>query len=167
MTSSVVSAPDISQGDKLVISCQSIDKLLKTTITLEAYLFEISTGQGQNTTPKDIFYGVLDHSSKPVYVKIFHNAGFDMDIGNIFLTSMNATVAVNNVRRNEYMEISIAGDEFTSTKKRSDKDKMHIITQLLLEIDHIHSNKIIHNDIKLSNIVILEKEYLGLTEQKP
>ncbi|KAL9652857.1 hypothetical protein ABK040_010889 [Willaertia magna] len=158
MKSCLPSTSAFSKGDQLLIGLRkSKDSLLETTITLDEYLYEISS------ETKDIFYGVLEDSS-PVYVKIFLNESYryleSIPIGNIFL-SRKAKVSVNNVSRKEYIEISIAGVGFSSVAKRSREDKMHIITQLLLEMDHIHTNKIIHNDIKPSNIIILEKEWLN------
>ncbi|EFC36073.1 predicted protein [Naegleria gruberi] len=160
MESSIVSGYDISQGDKLVVHLTtSLDTVLTTTVTLEEYLVEISTGQGRGTATKDMFYGVLDHSSQPVFVKIFHSEKPErFDIGNIFL--LHDRVTVNDVVCKEHIEISIAGDELNTFNKRSHQEKLHIISQLLLEIDHIHSRKIIHNDIKPSNIIILEEDHL-------
>ncbi|KAF0983423.1 hypothetical protein FDP41_010488 [Naegleria fowleri] len=77
---------DFSKGDKLVIGWhKTTDTLLKTTITLKEYLFEISTMTGQNNIPKDIFLGVIVHSSQPVFVKIFHTDRPKLPFGNIFL----------------------------------------------------------------------------------
>ncbi|KAG2382278.1 hypothetical protein C9374_005480 [Naegleria lovaniensis] len=159
LTSTLFTTSDFSNGDKLVIRWQkTTDTLLTTTITLEEYLFEISTALGQGNSPKDIFLGKIDHSSQPVFVKIFRSNRFNLPLGNIFL-SPNVKVEKNGIPCPQYVEISIEGKELNSIEKaRSCVEKMHIITQLLLEIDNIHTKKIIHNDIKPSNIIILEKE---------
>ncbi|KAG2386131.1 hypothetical protein C9374_002577 [Naegleria lovaniensis] len=159
LTNTLSTTSDFSKGDKLVIHWQkTTETSLTTTVTLKEYLFEISTIPRQGNIPKDIFFGEIDHSSQPVFVKIFHSNRFNLPLGNIFLPS--ATVEKNGTLCSQYMEISIQGKELNSiAKTRSPAEKIHIIIQLLLEIDNIHTKKIIHNDVKPSNIIIVEKQH--------
>ncbi|KAL9645387.1 hypothetical protein ABK040_002586 [Willaertia magna] len=122
-----IASSHYSTQDKLLV-IQKIDKnfKLETSVTLKEYFLEWSTIEGQ---------------------------GGSQIPSNIFLpidqVYRNGALCTHNI------EISLAGDDFITSSKRTPPEKMYIFTQLLLEIEQIHSKQYIHNDVKPNNIIIL------------
>ncbi|KAL9645369.1 hypothetical protein ABK040_002568 [Willaertia magna] len=148
-----IASSHCSKEDKLVIQKIGKDITLETSVTLKEYFLEWGTIEGQGGYQKDIFYGEIDHSSKLVFVKICYDEKQQRIPSNIFLPIDK--VYHNGALCTHHVEISLAGDDFITSSKRTPSEKMYIFTQLLLEIEQIHSKQYIHNDVKPNNIIII------------
>ncbi|KAG2387230.1 hypothetical protein C9374_001562 [Naegleria lovaniensis] len=105
----------------------------------------------------------ISHSNQLFYLKI-HHIPIKVDRPQCFSLYINNAASCIIYRNNQQLgifnniEVSLCGTSLSHIDFLSIDHKKRVIMDILCELEYIHSQRIIHNDIKLDNIVLYEAE---------
>ncbi|EFC40368.1 predicted protein [Naegleria gruberi] len=155
------SSYEVKEGETLIFTLESNE-----LPNLQASVFIDKEQKSFSDMKKQIFMGKLEHNQYPVIVKVFRQPTSKLQnffYSPRFQTSIFLpTVYLDPILKKRstdtikdcIMEVSLYGNVLNINQVM--ENKLDTFKQLLFELHRVHSQHIIHNDIKPSNIVLFD-----------